>query len=192
MKRQSTVVLLARLILVFFPLVAVAQDAMPPAVPEPFQFAAGTVNQRVTVVGRLELEGRNYFLDPRFVLVDDQNNRIPVTSWAPLELAPAPPGAPRPGSQGRTMQDYLHQHFSVVGIHRVIVGSPSQPGLLAAPGESYLEVQSVIDITTGTPIFNATSAMAPPNVGPDANVGSVTGPQPTEAQRPAAAAADFC
>ena len=188
MKRRSTIIFQARLILVFLAMFAVFGGTMLSAVPVALQFPGSTVNQRITVVGRLELAGQNYFLDPRFVIVDSQNNRIPVVSWAPLELPPTrPPGNPLPGSQSRTMQDYLHQQFSVTGIHRLVVGSPGQPGLPGAPGASYVEVESVIEIRTRALVFDATRPRI--NGEPEANAGPVIGTQPTGAQLPATPAA---
>ena len=115
------------------------------AAPAGFRFPANTVNQPLTIEGRLEMAGQNYFLDPRFVIVDNQNNRVPVTSWAPLELPPSRPGAARQASRKGTMRDFLHQRFAVTGIHRVATGRPGQAGQLAEPGDSYLEVQKIVD-----------------------------------------------
>jgi hypothetical protein len=158
-----------------------------------FEFPAGTLNQRLTVVGRLELEGRNYFLDPRFVIVDDQGSRIPVKSWAPLELSPLPPGALSAGTGETTMSGYLHRRLSVIGIHRLVVGSPGQPGLLGPPGTSYLEVQAVTDDLTGRTLFTAADTIEstydalPATQGEAASAGSspqrqLTGERPLESR----------
>ena len=157
MKRQSVVVPLLRLIIVCSAISMTVPDRPVTAAPSVFQFPSGSVNQKFRVVGRLELEGQNYFLDPRFVIVDDQDNRVLVTTWAPLEIPPAPPGAPHPASNARTMKDYLHQRFSVIGIHRVVVESAGQSGFLGAPGDSYLEVLTVTDYLTGKTAFTATT-----------------------------------
>jgi hypothetical protein len=58
------------------------------------------VGQKVTVQGRLILAGRNYFTDPRFVLVDEQGETIPVSAWAPLDFPP-----PMPGSEAEFEKD---------------------------------------------------------------------------------------
>ena len=190
MKPHTTVLHIAWRVLVVLALAAVPGDTTLSA----FQLPASTVNQSVTVVGRLELEGQNYFLDPRFVIVDDQNNRIPVTSWAPLELPPPRPATPPPGSQRRTtMRSHLNQRYSVSGTHRVVaVDNPGQPTLYGKPGESYLEVQSVVDVASGAPIFVASTAPAPLETGlgtglqpTETKRSTPIVPQPTGAQRPA-------
>ena len=81
-------------ILVVFVLPEVSFSAGAPGL----QASDGTLNQSVSVIGRIELAGKNYFLDPRFVIVDDQGNFFPVTSWAPLELSPRRPGTPPPAA----------------------------------------------------------------------------------------------
>jgi len=74
MKRQSITVFLARIVLVFasVALFAEAGNTMLSAVPAAFQIPAGTVNQRVTVAGRLELESRNCFFHPHLAIVSEQ------------------------------------------------------------------------------------------------------------------------
>jgi immune inhibitor A len=57
------------------------------------------------------------------------------------------------------MQDYLHRRFSVTGIHRLATANAGQPRLLGSPGDSYLELQSVTDLTTGATVFDAASAV---------------------------------
>jgi hypothetical protein len=181
--KHSSVVPRSRLILVCLARFVLPGSIPVSAVAEPFQISPGTVNQQVTVVGRLELAGKNYFLDPRFVIVDDQNIQTIVTAWAPLELPPAPPGVPHPVSQS-TMQNYLHQQLSFVGIHRVVAGT-SGPITLGAPGDDYLEVTSVVDVATGVQILKAATSTAPFNGKPDPKASPVTGTQPTGTPVPA-------
>jgi len=142
---------------------------------------AGTINQRLTVEGRLELGGENYFLDPRFVIVDEQNNRTVVTSWAPLEIPPMPPGAPKPAAAPRTMRHYLHRRFSIIGVHRVVVRGPIQRSPIGAPGESYLEVEVVTELTTGNVVFKASSTTEP-STGEQSNAARSDDQRPTEAK----------
>jgi len=148
---------------------------------------AGTVNERMTIEGRLELAGENYFLDPRFVIVDEQNHRTPVTSWAPLEVPPLPPDAPKPKVPRRTMQDYLQRRFSVTGIHRVVVRGPQHPDPIGAPGESYLEVEIVTEVATGNVVFKASSNTQPAEEKPS-NEGPSNDPKQAEAKVRAEAA----
>lgn len=142
---------------------------------------AGTLDQRLTIRGRLQLAGENYFLDPRFVIVDEHNHVISITTWAPLEIPPSPPGAPHPVSVLRTMQDYLDRTLSVIGIHRMVTGTAGQPSLLGAPGESYLEVEVVTDVETGEVVFSALGATESP-AGAGADAGAMAGRQGEDAQ----------
>jgi hypothetical protein len=99
------------------------------------------------------MAGTNYFLDPRFALIDDDNQRVYVTAWAPLELSPSPPqGAQRAAGTLNIMQDYLGRRLSVTGTFRADVDR-AMP--FVAPGAIYFEVESVTDIDTGTRVFHA-------------------------------------
>jgi hypothetical protein len=169
------------------------------AAPAPFQASTDTSDQSVTVVGRLELDGDNYFLDPRFAIVDAQNNRVAVASWAPLELPPSPPGGAGPAVRGSVMQDYLHRELSVVGVYRTGTAAPSgESRAPAAPTGRYIDAQSVTDVQTGQTIFRAPST---PGVGATLVPGSQAGgerrqgvtpdprdPQPTNPPQPMPAA----
>lgn len=131
------------------------------AAPAPFQTPTDTSDQTVTVVGRLVLEGDNYFLDPRFAIVDAQNNQVTIASWAPLEIPPSPPGGAGPAVRGSVMQDYLNRELSVVGVYRAAIATAG--GAASAPSDRYLAAQSVTDVQTGQTIFRApaTSGVEP-------------------------------
>jgi hypothetical protein len=185
MRRQTAVFSFVRVFIILVACFAATGGTVLLAATAESQFSAVGVGEAVTVEGNLELAGENYFLDPRFVVVDDEGNRIPVTSWAPLEVPPDPPSNPHAGSQIPTMRDYLHQRLSVTGVRRVVVGQPGQPGLPAALGDSYLEVQSVADPKTGVPVFDGPRATSAPGAGRAAYSEAAGNPEPTEAPLPA-------
>ena len=151
MKSRNRFVLLG-CVLVFCARVAPAATAIP--------LPPNTVDQQVTVVGRLDLAGKNYFLDPRFVLVDEHNARVAVTMWAPLEIPPLPPGVPHIATVA-TMAAYLHHQLSITGIHRLVPPTPGPPTRLGAQGDSYVEVQTVTEVATGKVVYAA--AEVPPS-----------------------------
>jgi hypothetical protein len=158
MNRNGRAVFLARAGLAMLGCLACSTQWELRAAPAPFQMPTDTSDQTVTVTGRLELLGDNYFLDPRFALVDAQNNRVVIASWAPLEIPPSPPGGAGPAVRGSVMQDYLNRELSVVGVYRSAIaagGDGSQSP--AAPSDRYLDAQSVTDVQSGQTVFRAPS-----------------------------------
>jgi hypothetical protein len=143
------------------------------------------VGQEVTIEGRLELEGRNYYLDARFVILDDRNDRIPVTIWAPLEVPPSPPSSPPSRSRPRTMQEYIGRRLAVTGIHRTALAGAVPPAIPRLPeGDHYLEVLTVHDVLTGATIFQAQTDQNQLSVAAATNQGTAVSDAPV----PAAAA----
>jgi hypothetical protein len=113
-------------------------------------------NPTITVEGRLELDGRNYFLDPRFVIVRGDHSRVAVTAWAPLEIPPLPPGVPLAISAiPHTMRQYLGRRLSVTGILRIAQAGVQSPIPRLGPGDEYLEVGAVVDLDSGETLFAA-------------------------------------
>lgn len=149
------------------------------------------VNTSVSVTGRLEFAGKNYFLDPRFVLVDDEGNRVYVSAWAPLELSPLPPQVARPQSKLLTMQDYLGRRLSITGVYRFTPEFRSPAGMLLAPAMTYIEVHSVTDVASGTQMLVASPASTTVRssgltaAGTPAEAQQPQDDQPTESPRPA-------
>jgi hypothetical protein len=146
------------------------------------QSSAGSNDSQVTIVGRLELAGKNYFTDPKFILVDDQNNPTPIAGWAPLEIPPPPPGAPRNYTQPLTMRDFLGRRLSVTGVRRESVRRSDPANFQAISGDNLLEVNSVVDIVTGMQLYttDATAAAVESNT----NAVQQIAPLPSEAQKP--------
>jgi hypothetical protein len=140
-----------------------------------------TAGQSITIEGRLELAGTNYFLDPKFVLVDDNNRRAYVTPWAPLEIPPSPPQGvqPAPGALN-TMADYLGRRLSVTGVYRIAAQSAVP---FATAGAKYIEVRSVTDLVTGTRIVAGTAA-ADADAQADTRAGSTAGPTAVQQATP--------
>jgi len=77
------------------------------------------MGQRVVVEGILRARGDNYYVDPRFALVDSEGNELPVSPWAPLEIPPSPPGAATPPAGIQIMADYLDRPVVVEGVYRL-------------------------------------------------------------------------
>jgi hypothetical protein len=133
-----------------------AGDPARPLATNAVPFSPETVNLPVTIEGRLTLEGSNYFLDGRFVIVDDAGNQIPVTTWSPLEVPPSPPDGPKDATPPHTMQQDLGRRLSVTGIHRVVPDSlPTQSILGLNAGDHYIDVLSVTNLETGVTIFDS-------------------------------------
>ena len=150
------------------------------------QVSDGSLNRPVVVVGSLELAGDNYFLDPRFVLVTDQNARVPVTSWAPLEVPPPPPNMNTGDVLPVTMREYLHKQLSITGIQRVVSTSEAQPSIIAKPGDTYIEVNLVLDVASGLVVYDGTATTAQSDGTSGGTSGqppavSATGPQQNDA-----------
>lgn len=149
------------------------------------------VNTSVSVTGRLEFAGKNYFLDPRFVLVDDVGNRVYVSAWAPLELSPLPPQVEQPQSKLYTMQDYLGRRLSITGVYRFTPESRSPAGTLLVPAMTYIEVHSVTDVASGIQVQVASSesttarSSESTTAGNPAEAQQPQNAQPTEGSRPA-------
>jgi hypothetical protein len=95
-------------------LVTVAELA---AKPEAF------VDKPVSVRGRLENIGQNYFRDRRIVLTDAKGRRIDVRPWLPLSRPPAQAQA----QTGGTLAEFLDHQVELVG-SLVKRTEPNRPG----------------------------------------------------------------
>jgi hypothetical protein len=155
----------------------------------PAQSPGGKANQRVTVVGKLQFAGSNYYLDSRFAIVDDSNTPLYVTTWAPIEIPPPPPGQDGGKSTKKinTMQDFVGRRLAVSGIYRSGVDLPEKAKAVAAPGQDFLEVDSVTDPAAGTTLYSATLPSQPRPIGSPAGetkTGIAAPARPTPQSRP--------
>ena len=84
------------------------------------------IGQKVIVAGVLHLAPSDFFAAPRFVLVDNAGNAIPVTTWAPLEIPPFMPDSPSTGAVPQTMRDYVGRELSLTGDYRITIDNTFQ------------------------------------------------------------------
>jgi len=72
------------------------------------------VGKRVTVIGKLENLGENYFRNLRAFLIDEKGKKIFIKPWVPLEVPPPRNEEKRPF----VMSDFLGKKVKLIGIYQ--------------------------------------------------------------------------
>lgn len=71
------------------------------------------VGKEIILVGMLVNEGNHYFINPKFVLKDEEGNVLDTNAWVPLEVPPLKPGSSL--ERPMVMSDYLNKKLRLRG-----------------------------------------------------------------------------